>query len=75
MVRMNPSGGTDMSERVLTGCFLLTPDGDYSHGDIVTIPGHGDFKVHGDVEDNTTGPFGFTPGYRVHMTKVHHEPT
>lgn len=70
-----PSGSPQMTpamaDRVVTELSLLTPEPGWSHGDVVTIPGRGDFKVHGDVHDCNTGPFGFTPGYKVTLRKVH----
>lgn len=58
------------AERVISEVYLLTPEGDWAHGDIVALPGRGRWRVHGDVEDFNTGPFGFTPGYRVTLQKV-----
>jgi hypothetical protein len=60
-----------MADRVVTELSLLTPDSGWSHGDIVTIPNRGDFKVHGEPVDCNTGPFGFTPGFKVTLRRVH----
>jgi hypothetical protein len=61
-----------LAGRVITEIYLLTPDGDWADGDTVTLPDGRDFVVLGDVEDNNAGPFGFTPGYRVTLRRVHH---
>jgi len=57
--------------RTITELSLLTPDGDWAHGDTVTLPGRGDFMIVGDPEDMNAGPFGFAPGYRVTLRRVH----
>ena len=68
-------GGTaPLAGRVHTEVALLTPEPDWRDGDIVTLPDRGDFVVIGDPEDFNTGPFGFTPGYRVTLRRVHVEP-
>lgn len=64
-------GDAVLAGRVITEIYLLTPDGDWSDGDTVTLPDGRDFVVVGDVEDNNAGPFGFTPGYRVTLRRVH----
>ena len=68
-------GSAVLAGRVTTELYLLTDEGDWHDGDIVTLPARGDFVVVGDVEDYTTGPFGFAPGYRVMLRRVHHEPS
>ena len=60
----------DLAERVITEVSLATPDGDWHDGDLVTLPGQGQFVVHGGVHDCNNGPFGFAPGYRVTLRKV-----
>jgi hypothetical protein len=74
--KVNADGSTPvMAGRVITEVYLLTPDGDYSDGDIVTLPDGRDFIVVGEPEDNNVGPFGFTPGYKVTLRRVHDGPT
>lgn len=69
--RLNTDGkSADLADRVITELLLLAPEGDWADGDKVVIPGRGEFVVHGEPEDFTTGPFGFTPGYRVTLRKV-----
>lgn len=73
--KVNADGSTAvMAGRVITEVYLLTPDGDYSDGDIVTLPDGRDFTVVGEPEDNNGGPFGFTPGYKVTLHRVHDNP-
>lgn len=55
---------------VVTQLDMLTPDGDWAHGDAVTITGRGDFTVYGGVDDYNTGPFGFRPGFKVTLRSV-----
>lgn len=62
-----------LAGRVITEVNLLTPDGDWSDGDTVTLPDGREFVVVGDPDDNNSGPFGFAPGYRVTLRRVHHE--
>lgn len=62
-----------LAGRVITEINLLSPDGDWVDGDTVTLPDGRDFVVVGDPHDNNAGPFGFTPGYRVTLRRVHHE--
>jgi len=64
----------DLAGRVITEVYLSTPDGDWSDGDLVTLPDGFQFVVVGDPEDNNTGPFGFKPGYRVTLRRVHDGP-
>lgn len=66
-------GEPALAGRVITEINLLTPDGDWSDGDTVTLPDGRVFVVVGDPADNNAGPFGFTPGYRVTLRRVHHE--
>lgn len=65
-------GEPALAGRVITEVYLLTPDGDWVDGDTVTLPDGRVFVVIGDVEDNNAGPFGFRPGYRVTLRRVHH---
>lgn len=65
-------GEPTLAGRVITEVYLLTPDGDWADGDAVTLPDNRTFVVVGDVEDNNAGPFGFQPGYRVTLRRVHH---
>lgn len=65
-------GEPTLAGRVITEINLLTPDGDWVDGDTVTLPDGRDFVVVGDPDDNNAGPFGFTPGYRVTLRRVHH---
>ena len=60
--------------RVKIEVTLLTDERDWADGDLVTLPGVGAFVVHGGVLDSNTGPFGFKPGYRVHLRRVHDGP-
>lgn len=64
----------DLAGRVITEVYLSTPDGDWADGDTVTLPDGREFTVVGDPEDNNGGPFGFTPGYRVTLRRVHDGP-
>ena len=57
--------------RVITEINLLSPDGDWRQGDTVTLPDGRVFVVVGDPDDNNAGPFGFTPGYRILLRRVH----
>lgn len=67
----NDDGNTaDLAGRVITELDLLTPDPDWGDGDIVVIPGRGEFVVVGGVDDFGAGPFGFAPGYRVRIRQV-----
>ncbi len=66
-------GEPTLAGRVITEINLLTPDGDWRDGDTVVLPDGREFVVVGDPEDNNSGPFGFTPGYRVTLRRVHHE--
>lgn len=66
-------GEPALAGRVITEINLLTPDGDWTDGDTVTLPDGRDFVVVGDPKDNNSGPFGFTPGYTVTLRRVHHE--
>jgi len=71
-------GGSDpaLASRTITEVALLTPDGDWSDGDTVTLPDGRDFTVVGEPSDSNTGPFGFTPGYKVTLRRVYdHEPS
>lgn len=63
--------GAALVGRTITELYLLAPEGDWAHGDTVTLPGRGDFMVVGDPEDLTAGPFGFAPGYRITLRRVH----
>lgn len=58
-----------LQNRTVVGLYLLTPDGDYEHGDTVEVQGRR-YLVDGEHEDFNTGPFGFTPGYRVALRRV-----
>jgi hypothetical protein len=40
-------------------------------GVTLTLPDGRVFVVVGDPDDNNAGPFGFTPGYRVTLRRVH----
>jgi hypothetical protein len=66
--------GADMAGRVTTEVSLLTPDSDWRDGDLVTLPLLGQFTVRGGVHDMSTGPFGFSPGYKVSLRKVQDGP-
>lgn len=66
-------GDAVLAGRVITEINLLTSDGDWRDGDTVVLPDAREFVVVGDPEDNNAGPFGFTPGYRVTLRRVHHE--
>lgn len=71
-VKRADDGGTPVLDgRTVTEISLLTPDGDWLDGDIVTLPDGRDFTVHGEPHDSNAGPFGFTPGYRVTLRRVH----
>ena len=65
-------GDAVTAARVITEVNLLTPDGDWTDGDTVTLPDGRAFVVVGDPDDNNAGPFGFTPGYRVTLRRVYH---
>lgn len=71
----NTEDGADAitAGRVITEIYLLTPDGDWTDGDKVTLPDSREYVVVGDVEDNNAGPFGGQFGYRVTLRRVHHE--
>ena len=70
--KVNTDGSTTvMAGRVITEVYLLTADADWSDGDIVTLPDGRDFTVVGEPEDNNGGPFGFAPGYKVTLRRVH----
>ena len=66
-----------MAGRVATELYMTTPEPDWADGDVVVVPGRGEFRVRGDVEDfNTFHPF--APGmfgYRVTLRRVHVEPS
>lgn len=64
-------GNPELADRTITELALLTPDGGWSDGDKVTMPDGREFTVIGDQSDSNTGPFGFTPGYRVTLRRVH----
>lgn len=68
-------GEPTLASRVITEVHLLAPDGDWADGDIVTLPDGRDFTVVGEPQDNNGGPFGFTPGYRIVLRRVHDGPT
>lgn len=59
--------------RVITEIALLTPESDWRNGDTVTLPDGRQFIVRGDPEDMNGGPFGFQPGYKVKLRRVHDE--
>lgn len=61
------------ANRVITEVSLLTPDADWRNGDIVVLPDGRQFIVRGDPEDMNAGPFGFQPGYKVTLRRVHDE--
>lgn len=82
---MGLGGQTDaaLSNRAEMQLSLLTPDGDWSNGDLVTVPDVGRvddtpvddvsghlYQINGDPEDFNHGPFGFMPGYRVTLCRV-----
>ena len=70
--KVNTDGSTTvMAGRVITELYMMTRDGDYSDGDIVTLPDGRDFTVVGEPENNNLGPFGFAPGYKVTLRRVH----
>lgn len=72
--KKNDDGGTPVLDgRVITEVSLLAPDGDWLDGDTVTLPNGQDYIVVGDPEDNNAGPFGFTPGYKVTLRRVHQQ--
>lgn len=74
--KVNADGSTAvLAGRVITELYLLTPDGDWSDGDIVTLPDGRDFTVVGEAQNNNVGPFGFTPGYKVTLHRVHDGPS
>jgi len=68
----NDGGDAVTADRVITELNLLTPDGDWSDGDTVTLPDGRTFTVVGEPSDSNRGPFGFTPGYRVTLRRVNH---
>lgn len=59
-----------LADRTTTEISLLTPDGDWSDGDKVTLPDGHEYTVIGEPSDANHGPFGFTPGYRVTLRRV-----
>lgn len=67
------TGGADsaLADRTTTEVSLLTPDGDWGDGDKVTLPNGNEYTVIGEPADGNNGPFGFTPGYRVTLRRVH----
>lgn len=60
-----------LADRTITEVSLLTPDGDWADGDLVTLPDGREFTVFGEPADSNAGPFGFRPGYRVTLRRVH----
>ena len=66
-------GDPVLAARTITDLVLLTPDGDWVDGDTVTLPDGRVFTVFGEPFDSNAGPFGFRPGYRVKLRRVHHE--
>lgn len=64
-------GNAVTADRTITELSLLTPDGDWADGDKVNLPDGREFTVVGEPRDSNTGPFGFTPGYRVTLRRVH----
>lgn len=64
-------GNPEMADRTITEIGLLTPDGDWADGDTVTLPDGREFTVVGDPADSNKGPFGFTPGFKVMLRRVH----
>ncbi|AXH46851.1 head-tail adaptor [Mycobacterium phage Aminay] len=64
----------ELDGRTVTELYLLMPDGDYADGDTIELPGDKQYVVHGEVEDFNHGPFGFAPGYRLTMRRVHDGP-
>lgn len=60
----------NLAGRITTEISLATPDGDWADGDLVTLPGVGQFVVDGEPLDMNHGPFGFEPGYRVNLRRV-----
>ncbi|QGH80299.1 head-to-tail stopper [Mycobacterium phage Malthus] len=57
--------------RTITELYLLMPEGDYADGDVIELPDGKQYTVQGDVEDFNHGPFGWKPGYRLTMRRVH----
>ena len=70
-----PDNTPGTANRVITTLDLLTPEGDWAHGDVVTVSGRGDFMVYGEVDDLNTGPFGYRPGFKVTLRRVHDGPS
>jgi len=66
-------GDAPTANRVITEVYLLTPDADWRNGDSVVLPDGRKFIVTGDPEDMNAGPFGFQPGYKVTLRRVHDE--
>lgn len=65
-------GSAVLDSRITTEATLLTDEPDWFDGDVVELPGLGDFVVHGDAISCNDGPFGFTPGYKVMLRRVDH---
>lgn len=74
--KVNTDGTTPvMAGRVITELYMLTRDGDWTDGDIVTLPDGRDFTVVGEPQNDNLGPFGFQPGYKVTLRRVYDGPT
>jgi hypothetical protein len=48
---------------------LVPPEVASNPGDVVDLPGAGQFEVVGELQDFTKGPFGFTPGGVVKLRR------
>ncbi|AOQ29073.1 head-to-tail stopper [Mycobacterium phage Ramen] len=65
-----PGAAATNSDQVVVEYTMATPESDWAHGDLVKDWRGREFKVHGDVDDYNSGPFGFRPGYLVTLRKV-----
>lgn len=60
-----------LDDRSISELYLLAPDGDYVEDDVIELPNGRRYEVKGEIEDLNFGPFGFKPGYRLIMRRVH----
>lgn len=65
-----PVGNDDVTLRVVNSLIVLVPDPSlFKAADKVTIQAK-DYLVSQDVQDFTTGPFGYKPGGQIVVEKV-----